>query len=89
MRELEFKFGGDEVGYLEEPAFPKAEGRYRYVPYRGPGHYEMAQEMTARGSAVIVFDDEGIVRRARAREIEYGVLELSDFSVEPPSTTQK
>lgn len=41
--ELEFSLDGDPVGYFTETGAPTAPGRYRYMPYRGGGHYEMGQ----------------------------------------------
>ena len=39
--EREFMFDGKPVGYFEERELPRVPGRYRYMPYRGLGHYEM------------------------------------------------
>jgi hypothetical protein len=41
QRDLEFTFEGKPVGYFEESECPRVPGRYRYMPYRGIGHYEL------------------------------------------------
>ena len=38
---LVFVFDGNPVGEFEGPAFPNTPGRYRYMPFRGLGHYNM------------------------------------------------
>src|SRR5437763_16613432 len=47
--ELEFSYEGMPVGYFEEERYPMAPRRYRYMPYRGPGHYEMQTARRAGG----------------------------------------
>ena len=46
----DFSFDGNVVGYFESDAFPGVAGRYRYIPYRGTGHYMMGQAVY-RGEA--------------------------------------
>jgi hypothetical protein len=41
LAETEFMFDGMAVGFFEEVKPPSSPGLYRYMPYRGPGHYEM------------------------------------------------
>jgi len=45
MSTLAFKFRGLPAGYFDEATYPKEKGRYRYMPYRGPGHYEMMKAL--------------------------------------------
>jgi hypothetical protein len=76
----EFSYKGMPVGLFEEEGYPTAPGRYRYMPYRGSGHYEMqtALKEGSRPRCSI---------RTRNREVsfavsacpEYGVLELVEF----------
>jgi hypothetical protein len=40
-------YDGSPVGYFARSEFPRAPGRYRYVPYRGPGHLEMQKQCEA------------------------------------------
>ncbi len=40
---LEFLLNGIAVGYFEDSEYPRQDGRYRYVPYRSVGHYQMQQ----------------------------------------------
>ena len=81
MSALEFKFRGLPVGYFEEATYPKEEGRYRYMPYRGPGHYEMMKALKEEILVEIQFEDSGRVRKAKAKKSEYGFLELSEFTL--------
>lgn len=37
----DFYFNGMVVGYFEQADYPTTDGQYSYIPYRGPGHYEM------------------------------------------------
>jgi hypothetical protein len=77
--EREFQFNGMPVGYFETD-LPRASGRYRYVPYRGPGHYEMQIQLRARGAARCCYDAEDLpVWFTVSACPEYGVLELADF----------
>lgn len=80
MPELEFFYDGMEVSYFEESDYPQKNGKFRYMPYRGPGHYEM---QTARANGIFprCYYDEG-----RERIFftvldcpEYGILELATF----------
>lgn len=88
MRAREFSHGGYEVGCFEDPVFPTRPGRYRYIPYRGKGHKDMGAEIRKRGFAIIEFGDEGAMFRATAQVVEYGLLELSDFSERAPQAKQ-
>jgi hypothetical protein len=83
-RKLEFTFEGQPVGYFEEPEFPASGGRYRYMPYRGPGHYRMGIKLSEAGRAQCSYDSGGervlfIVQSCP----EYGVLELGEYKRTP------
>lgn len=59
---------------------PRQDGRHRYEPYRGEGHYRLAT-LLRRGSAQRCYYDVG-EQRFFFTVIglpEYGVLELSEF----------
>jgi len=77
---LEFSFNGREVGYFTDGEFPKAPGRYRYEPYRGPGHYQMQTLRHSGGTPRCSYDDGK--QRVLFTVLDcpvYGVLELADF----------
>jgi len=84
MPELELRFDGMAVGRFEEPDFPRSPGRYRYEPYRGPGHYEMQTQRRAGGSPRCYYDAQDVRVTFTVRDCpEYGVLELCDFETTP------
>ena len=72
-------FKGMLVGYFEESEYPRQNGRYRYMPYRGPGHYQMQTEI--KNQAVRCYYTVGSEQCSFAVLDcpEYGVLELGDF----------
>lgn len=77
---LEFSYKGMPVGCFEEDRYPMAPGRYRYEPYRGPGHYEMQTVWRAGGKPRCSFQVDG--RRASFAVVgcpQHGVLELTEF----------
>lgn len=82
-QELEFFFRDMEVGLFRENNFPTKSGRYRYEPYRGPGHYDMQQELKAGREAQCFYHatDGSTVRFSVLNCPEYGLLELSNFSL--------
>ena len=55
-RELQFSFDGAPVGYFEEPSYPREPGEYRYMPFRGIGHYNLVRAL-AEGPALCRFVD--------------------------------
>jgi hypothetical protein len=77
-------FKGMPVGYFEEPEYPRQSGCYRYVPYRGPGHYQMQSERRERGRARCYFNV-GVqqISFAVLDCPDYGVLQLAEFEVAP------
>ena len=79
-KRLEFKFNGMPVGYFEESEYPRNDGRYRYMPYRGLGHYQMGIELREKGRArcnYTVGSEE--VSFAVLDCPEYGFLKLGEF----------
>ena len=77
---LEFTYDGKPVGYFEEPECPRVSGRYRYVPYRGPGHYELQLAVRDGKTPRCVVPSNPEISFAVLACPEYGVLELSEFS---------
>jgi hypothetical protein len=80
MRRDFFLLGGGAIGYFEEQEYPFADGRYRYMPYRGPGHLMMQRQVRNRETSQCYYEDNGRRVSFRVRECpEYGVLVLSNF----------
>jgi hypothetical protein len=78
----EFMFDGMPVGCFEQ--MPRSPGRYRYEPYRGPGHYEV-QTLRRSGGNPRCYYESGAERVSfTVRDCpEYGVLELYEFETFP------
>ena len=84
----DFHFDGMEVGHFEETEMPRAAGRFRYMPYRGPGHYEMQRHLRAGGSPRCYYDTGNVHIAFSVHGCpEYGVLELRDFEISPRAAT--
>ena len=83
LKRLEFSFNGMPVGYFDESEYPRKAGRYRYVPYRGPGHYQMQTESREKGRARCCYN---IGSERVFFDVldcaEYGSLELGNFKTE-------
>jgi len=86
--EQEFFIDGMPVGYFEETEMPRVAGRFRYMPYRGAGHYEM-QTLRKAGDCPRCYYDAGDSRVSFVvRDCpDYGVLELDDFETSPRSAS--
>jgi hypothetical protein len=73
---LEFWFQRLPVGVFQEPEYPRASGRYRYMPYRGPGHLRMGQALM-KGPARCYYKAGWWRRKFTVKSVpEYGVLEV-------------
>ncbi len=85
MSKLEFNLeGSGAVGVFEASEPPCSGGRYRYMPYRSGSHYAMHCRLEA-GDIPRCYYDTGATRvffSVRAF-VEYGVLELGDFTAVP------
>jgi hypothetical protein len=78
--EREFKFDGMAVGFFGGAEHPSAPGRYKYIPYRGPGHYEVQTRLRSGRKPRCYYDRDGVRVSFVVGECpEYGVLELGDF----------
>jgi hypothetical protein len=89
LAETEFMFDGVAVGFFEEVKPPSSPGLYRYMPYRGPGHYEMQTLRRAGGSPRCYYELDGVRVSFTVRDCpEYGVLELCDFDTTPGAEWQ-
>ena len=68
------------VGHLEGNAFPTSSGIYRYMPYRGPGHYRLITSLKAVGPQRCYFLRGGERRYFTVMGCpSYGRLELASF----------
>ncbi len=86
-KELEFFYEDMAVGYFEEPEFPSRPGRYRYMPYRGPGHHKMQTARRSGERPKCYYCGTGIRVTFLVVDCpEYGVLELTDFATQPPAS---
>ena len=75
-----FFFEDNPVGYFLENELPTSPGQYRYIPYRGPGHYNLGQALSANGPQRCHFLLNGHCREFTVeRWVSYGVLDLSNF----------
>ena len=76
-----FFFEDNPVGYFLEDQLPTKSGHYKYMPYRGPGHYKLGQALSSKGPQRCHY-----VQNGEAHDftvvlfVAYGLLELADFS---------
>jgi hypothetical protein len=79
---LEFRFGGHAAGRFDDVVtYPKVPGRYKYMPYRGPGHLLLQEECRRSGFARCTYAAPGgdCVFSARTCA-EYGILDIDEIS---------
>jgi hypothetical protein len=80
--ELDFFYRKMPVGFFQEAGFPKAPGRYRYMPYRGAGHYELGQALRRGEHCECASHAVNPLVTFRAVAIPaYGEIELDDFQI--------
>jgi len=77
---LEFSYNRMLVGYFQEDTFPTGPGRYRYMPYRGMGHYRMSTQLRqgSRPKCTFVLPDRKTISFVAVEIPEYGVLKIED-----------
>jgi hypothetical protein len=76
-QKLEFFLSGSPVGYFEGAEYPRTPGRYKYMPYRGPGHLGMIEAVRSGKHPRCSFvDSDGRQEFVVAGVPEYGVLDL-------------
>jgi hypothetical protein len=84
MKELTFYFERMPVGRFVQSDYPTTDGQYRYMPYRGPGHYEMQTSLRRGDEVRCAYDAGGQHVTFAVRECpEYGALVLGDFRTRP------
>lgn len=75
---------GKLVGYFSQPEFPRAAGRFRYVPFRGPGHYELQKQRQDGKSPKCYFDTgREIISFVVQNCPAYGEIVIGDFETLP------
>ena len=83
---VQFFFGHQVVGYFEDQP-PSSAGEYRYMPFRGPGHYRFGQELRRKGPQYCHYVDNGETRYFTVVSIPRRyVLEVSELV---PSTVSR
>jgi hypothetical protein len=81
-----FYFDGMAVGHFEQDDYPTTDGQYRYMPYRGPGHYEMQTSLERGDEVRCSYKTRGQHVTFVVRECpEHGALVLADFASSPKS----
>jgi len=73
-----FFFGDMVVGQFSDGSYPDRDGAVRYVPFRGPGHFELQAALKSDRKADCYFkrDEEKVAFTVVACP-RYGVLEIS------------
>ena len=74
-----FFFGHEVVGYFEDQP-PLSAGEYRYMPFRGPGHFLLGQELNRKGPQYCHYVANGETRYFTVVRIPRpNVLEVSEL----------
>jgi hypothetical protein len=81
QHELAFTYKGRPAGCFMEPAFPRAPGRYRYMPYRSLGHYELVKAIRAGGQPLCRMAANPRLTFVVLACLGYGILELADITL--------
>ena len=77
-----FMFESLPVGSLEERDYPRTPGQYRYMPFRGPGHYKMQTLLRKGGRPRCHYNDgKNVISFTVQGCPKYGVLDLCEFQV--------
>jgi hypothetical protein len=80
---IQFFIGSEVVGYFEGQS-PSAAGQYPYMPFRGPGHFLLVQELARKGPQYCHYVANGEARYFTVVRIpSLHILEISEL-VPPP-----
>jgi len=80
QRAKTFFFQGNPVGYFEDEPLPTKPGNYRYVPYRGVGHYRLMGALKSEGPQRCYYIKDGKKLKFTVQAwVSYGLLQLSEF----------
>jgi len=82
---VQFFFGHHVVGYFEDEP-PSSAGEYRYMPFRGPGHYRLGQDLSCKRPQCCHYVARGESRYFTVTRIPRRyVLEVSELVPSPVS----
>ena len=82
---IQFFFGHQVVGYFEDQPASSA-GEYRYMPFRGPGHLRLVEELSRKGPQYCHYVANGETRYFTVARIPSPhVLEVSELVPSPVS----
>jgi hypothetical protein len=82
---IQFFFGSQVVGYFEDQP-PSSGGQYRYMPFRGPGHLCLVEELSRKGPQYCHYVANGETRYFTVARIpDPHVLEVSELVPSPVS----
>ena len=82
---LDFLYNNEPVGYfIEIDSFPTIPGKYKYMPYRSPGHFQMYEECSKSGKVNCSFSDSGFDKTITVRISDnYGEIHIDKIDTEP------
>ncbi len=85
LENIRFFFGHQVVGYFEGLP-PSSAGEYRYMPFRGPGHFRLVQELARNGPRYCHYVANGETHYFTVASIPNPyVLEVSELVASPVS----
>jgi hypothetical protein len=77
-----FYLNTQPVGCFSSDGVPTTDGEYKYMPYRGPGHYDLGVHLkTSRTPRCYYKEGTRRVEFSVAAHVGYGVLKLKDFEI--------
>lgn len=78
---LDFSCDGKLAGrFVDMATYPIGSGRYKYMPYRGPGHLALQEECRRSGFARCTWPGQNGAISFVARPVtEYGLLDVSEI----------
>lgn len=80
-----FFYEDHPVGYFEDDALPCVAGKYRYMPFRGFGHYRLQGALRASGPQRCHYVTANSKRYFTVVACpSYGLLQLADFDSSDP-----
>lgn len=74
--ERDFFFEGVRVGYFED-VLPSSPGVFRYMPYRGYGHWRLGEALASHSQSCYYVSHGKKHHFTLARIVSYGLLEVS------------
>jgi hypothetical protein len=82
---LDFSCGGKVAGrFMDIASYPKTAGRYRYMPYRGPGHLLLQEQCHRSGFARCAYEGaDGQVTFVVRTVAATGILDVEEIDEAP------